>query len=71
MTEDFQELLVEARQFALSRTRNLEIEEQRTFNLEPRILADWSYYIARTWQLNKDIKKIDKFYMEDNKHLDN
>ena len=71
MTKDFQKLLVEARQFALSRTRNLEIEEQRTFNLEPRILDDWSYYIARTWQLNKDIKKIDKFYMEDNKHLDN
>jgi len=71
MTEEFWTLLVEARQFALSRIRNLEIEEQRTFNLEPKILSEWSYYIARTWQLNEDIKKIDKFYMEDNKHLDN
>ena len=71
MTEEFWTLLVEARQFALSRIRNLEIEEQRTFNLEPKILSEWSYYIARTWQLNEDIEKIDKFYMRDNKHLDN
>ena len=65
MTEEFKNNITEAMQFVLTRIQSFEIEEQRTYFVEPRILKELSYYIARTWEIDKKIKEIDTFYMRD------
>ena len=57
------ELLLLARQFVMKRIEGFEIEEQRKYYLEPKLVSEWTYYVYATWRANTMIRGWDLDYL--------
>ena len=57
------ELLLLARQFVMKRIEGFEIEEQRKYYLEPKLVSEWTYYVYSTWRANTMIRGWDLDYL--------
>lgn len=44
------ELLILSKQFVMKRIESFEVEEQRKYYLEPKIIDEWAYYVYCTWR---------------------
>ena len=59
------ELQLLAKQFVMKRIEGFEIEEQRKYYLEPKLVEEWSYYVYCTWRENTMIRGWDLRYLDD------
>ena len=59
------ELQLLAKQFVMKRIEGFEIEEQRKYYLEPKLVDEWSYYVYCTWRKNTLIRGWDLRYLDD------
>ena len=57
------ELLLLARQFVMKRIEGFEVEEQRKYYLEPKLVSEWTYYVYATWRANTMIRSWDLDYL--------
>ena len=58
------ELLILSKQFVMKRIESFEVEEQRKYYLEPKIIDEWAYYVYCTWRKNTLIRQWDIKYLE-------
>jgi hypothetical protein len=54
-----------AKQFVMKRIEGFEIEEQRKYYLEPKLVDEWSYYVYCTWKDNTVVRGWDLDYLYD------
>ena len=59
------ELRILAKQFVMKRIEGFEIEEQRKYFLEPKLVDEWAYYVYCTWRDNTMIRSWDLDYLYD------
>ena len=59
------ELRILAKQFVMKRIEGFEIEEQRKYYLEPKLVSEWTYYVYATWRANTMIRGWDLRYLDD------
>ena len=59
------ELKLLAKQFVMKRIESFEVEEERKYYLEPRLVDEWSYYVYCTWRENTMIRGWDLKYLYD------
>jgi len=59
------ELQLLSKQFVMKRIQGFEIEEQRKYYLEPKLIDEWSYYVYCTWRENTMIRGWDLTYLYD------
>ena len=60
------ELLLLAKQFVMKRIEGFEVEEQRKYYLEPKLVNEWTYYVYATWRANTMIRGWDLDYLYSN-----
>ena len=60
-----EELQLLAKQFVMKRIESFEIEEQRKYYLEPKIVDEWSYYVYCAWRNDTLIRRWDLTYLDD------
>ena len=59
------ELRILAKQFVMKRIEGFEIEEQRKYYLEPKLVEEWAYYVFCTWKDNTMKRGWDLYYLFD------
>ena len=59
------ELRTIAKQFVMKRIESFEIEEQRKYYLEPKLVDEWSYYVYRSRTNDTTLRGWDLNYLYD------